>query len=126
MELSDFLNEFSDKDNIDPFLETICHHAQLKNSGASIKALKCDKSNHLWIGFDNNGLGKIGLDNFKLETFNENGPIQRRLSSNKVLSLCLVENKMFVGTVDGGVNLLELSNGVVLFIKSKVKNNFNL
>jgi ligand-binding sensor domain-containing protein/signal transduction histidine kinase/CheY-like chemotaxis protein/AraC-like DNA-binding protein len=73
-------------------------------------AMVTDKNSNLWIGTDGNGLYNLNSKGETIRQYKHNVNEPYSLSHNKVKSMLLEENGLWIGTL-GGLNFLDFSTG---------------
>lgn len=84
-------------------------HSKYRNSvgGNIISCFAEDKQGNIWIGSDDGGLSRFNPDN---KTFTNYMPDRNRnsLSYHNIHALCFDNDKLWIGTYSGGLNVLDL------------------
>ena len=75
-------------------------------------AMVTDKNNNVWIGTDGNGLYIVDSKGKMIRQYKHNVSNPFSLSHNKIKSLLLDDNGLWIGTL-GGLNFLDFSTGKI-------------
>jgi len=86
-------------------MKEISKVSHIENSGGTIKALAIDKEGVLWLGLGGKALLRFNTQNFQMK----DGP--DLCANGKILSLCWADHKLWIGTVDNGINMLDNVSG---------------
>lgn len=95
-EVSSLLPQQSRRSQMAKVLQHACKH----RSGINIKAIEIDPHNNLWLGFEHDSIAKFNVRSQKLDIIEINNG---SLNSVMILSLCLDDDKLWIGTKGGGL-----------------------
>ncbi|MDN3595520.1 two-component regulator propeller domain-containing protein [Zunongwangia endophytica] len=80
--------------------------------GNSISAIRKLEGDRIALGIYRSGLQWLTISNSE-DVFNDNAELNKKLSSKEISSIIQRDNKLFVGTFDHGLNLIDLDNNTV-------------
>jgi len=97
-------------------MKEISKVSHIENSGSTIKALASDNEGFLWLGLGGRALLQLNTRDFQMT---EGADL---CANGKILSLCWADHKLWIGTVDNGINILDNVTGE----RYSVPNNLGL
>ena len=86
--------------------------ASLQEKKLKIFSIHESKQNILWIGTDGDGIYKYLTKKRTFHTIAEGDPKEGKISNSIVRSLFADENKLYIGTRSGGLNILDKKSGI--------------
>ncbi|MDH6306804.1 signal transduction histidine kinase/ligand-binding sensor domain-containing protein/DNA-binding response OmpR family regulator [Parabacteroides sp. PF5-5] len=93
--------------------------------GNAIREISPDMYGNLWLGTEDNGINRYNLQTGEITNFSLNNP-QHPLSATNIHGLFADGNKLWVGTFNKGIDVLELPSGKLIRRYSQSSTNNGL
>tara|TARA_R110002050_G_scaffold95549_4_gene198920 strand:+ start:49558 stop:53508 length:3951 start_codon:yes stop_codon:yes gene_type:complete len=90
--------------------------------GSAVREIKKDNKGNLWIGTEDAGINKFDLQTKKFVNFQPDGT-KSGLSFYNIHGVLTRENKIWIGTFEHGLDIMDANSGKVIKHYSKINSN---
>jgi ligand-binding sensor domain-containing protein len=96
-----------------PFEYYIAGKTHKEMLGNAIREIVPDKQGYLWIGTEDNGVNRYNPATKEMVNFSANNPVNK-ISAINIQGLIADENKLWIGSLNKGIDILDISSGKVI------------